>query len=41
METDQSGNPWSAGVATEKKGEMKIQEMAQGLPKFERVAGYI
>ena len=35
METDQSGNPWSAGVATEKMGQMNIQEMAQVLPKFE------
>ena len=41
MEMDQSGNPWRAGVATEKKGQMKIQEMVQGLPKFELLAGYI
>ena len=41
METDQSGNPWNAGVATEKKGQMKIQEMVQGLPTIEWVAGYI
>ena len=41
MEADQSGNTWSSSVATKKKGQMKIQEMAQDLPKFECMAEYI
>ena len=41
MEPDQSGNTWSSSVATKKKGQMKIQEMAQDLPKFECLAEYI
>ena len=41
MEPDQSGNTWSSSVATKKKGQMKIQQMAQVLVKFECLVEYI
>ena len=41
MESDQSENPWQRMVATKKKGQNEVQEMALGLTKFEWEAGYI
>ena len=41
MESDQSENLWRRMVATKKKGQNEVQEMALGLTKFEWEAGYI